>query len=195
MNRFFHKGILAGLLAAVLLLGACGNGDTEPSGEKENTAKETEVGKENQITDKDKEKEEPVEDAGLPPLKPAADIPKEEEKALMAVMKQHIDAFNSKDLDRYMETLSKKPESFSYDDEKDYMKKVFSTMDLEMSPKQMFIIEYSDKEASVFTDMKTRAVDPESKKEIVSVTRQINTLRKEEGGWKMIATFAMENPK
>lgn len=129
-----------------------------------------------------------------PPIKEASNIPKEESLALLKVVDEHFQAFNNEDLDAYMNTISKNPKSFNYDEEKKYLKNTFDHMDIKMNPKNTIIMKYDEKkqEANVFSEIATTVTDPQSKQTVNSLTRQINTFHKEDGEWKMIATYAME---
>ncbi|WP_433744826.1 hypothetical protein [Falsibacillus pallidus] len=183
-----HKWLAVGTMSAALLvsLAACSDGEKE---EKKTSAPKTEQ--------KASEGDTSVPSDGKmqkPPIKEAANIPNEESLALLKVVDEHFQAFNNEDLDAYMNTISKNPKSFKYDEEKEYLKNTFDHMDIKMNPKNTIIMKYDEKkqEANVFTEIATTVTDPQSKQTVNSLTRQINTFHKENGEWKMIATYAME---
>lgn len=188
-----YKLLLVFMLMGSLLLAACGKDkDTEKKqGTNTESRSDTQANQNNQDKQKDNQ-EEATTDEAAPPIKEAKNIPAQEKKALLAVLNQHVKTFNKKDLDGYMDTISKNPKSFKYDEEREYMKKVFETMDLKIEPQTALIIDYKSTEANIFTEMKTIAAEAGSKKKIEKVSRQVNTFRKEVGKWKLIATFAME---
>lgn len=178
------------MLMGSLLLAACGKDkDTE---KKQGTNTESSSEAQSKQNNQKDNQEETTTDEAAPPIKEAKNIPPQEKKALLAVLNQHVKTFNKKDLDGYMDTISKNPKSFKYDEEREYMKKVFETMDLKIEPQTALIIDYKSTEANIFTEMKTIAAEAGSKKKIEKVSRQVNTFRKEDGKWKLIATFAME---
>ncbi|MED3650647.1 hypothetical protein [Heyndrickxia sporothermodurans] len=175
------------MLVGSIMLAACGKDEKTEKKSETNTATESE--KQNQQTPPN---ESTVSDAA-PPIKEAENLPAKEKKALLAVLDQHISAFNKKDLSGYMDTVSKNPTSFKYDEEKAYMKNIFDTMNIQIKPENVVIIDYKKTEANIFTQMKTIVSEAgKKKKKIEKVSRQINTFRKEEGKWKLIATYAME---
>jgi ketosteroid isomerase-like protein len=157
------------VLVGMTLLTACNNEGTEPSVKETDKAKTT---------------------LPAPPIE-EADIPEEEKTALLAVFQQHIDAFNAEDVERYMDTISKKPLSFDYDEEKVYVQNVFDDYDITLNPQHVTIIEYTNNKASIFAEMHTVTKD-DAGNEIEDVARQVTMFRKDDGEWKIVTTFAMD---
>lgn len=189
------KFLIVCMLLGTLLLAACGK---DESSEKKS---DSHVATDNSEKQKDQQKQQseqknPVESTvkeAEPPIKEAKNVPEKEKKALLAALDQHVKTFNKKDLDGYMETISKNPTSFKFDEEKAYIKKVFDSMDIKLEPQKLVIIDYKDTEANIFTEMNTVASEAGSKKKVENISRQVNTFRKEDGKWKLIATFAIES--
>jgi len=167
------------VLIGVFLLAACSNNDNSTDKKAENTQKQTKTTNENVTTNTKK-----------PSLKETKDIPAAEKKALLAVTNQYIKAFNEKNLDAYMETISKNPTSFKYDEEKAYTKKVFDNMDIKMDPTKISVIGYKSNDANVYLELKTTITSKREK--LVKTSRQINTYHKENGQWKLISIMVME---
>ncbi|KAB7706597.1 hypothetical protein F9802_10385 [Bacillus aerolatus] len=166
------------LLAAVLFAGC---GDEE--------AKEEKKEKTDEIQTTEEAEQQPV----TRPIEEADNIPPKEKEELMKTLTRHVDAFNGKDLDAYMDTISKNTDR-DYEEERLYVKKVFDTFDAKMEPLHTAIIKYDDKkkEAHIFVAMKSVTKDLQSEKEIEETTRQIMVFNKEEGGWKQTALSAMK---
>lgn len=135
-----------------------------------------------------KQKEEEMQ---APALKEVEHIPAEEKAALLAVMEQQAAAFNKRDLEAYMTLISKEPSSFDYDEEKAYIKTVFETMDIKLEPVETVVTAFKATEATIVTKMNTIIKDHASGKELTTPSRQVNTLAKEEGQWRIKAVFAI----
>ncbi|MBS4174172.1 nuclear transport factor 2 family protein [Bacillus sp. FJAT-49736] len=173
------KTTLGILFTSVFLLAACGNNDKADKSTPKTTEKQTETATSNNTVKTDK-----------PSLKEVKNIPADEKKALLAVTNQYIKAFNEKNLDAYMATISKNPSSFKYEEEKAYTKKVFETMNIIMKPLKIAVIGYKTGNANVYLELKT--IVTEKGEHAVRTTRQINTYQKEDGNWKLTSIMAME---
>lgn len=137
-----------------------------------------------------KEKEEEVQ-APAPALIEAEHIPADEKDAIIAVIEQHAAAFNQRDLEAYMALISKEPSSFDFEEEKAYIKTIFETMDIKLEPVETVVTAFEGTEATIVTIMNTIIKDHTSGKELTTPSRQVNTLAKEEGQWKIKAVFAI----
>lgn len=181
-----HKWIPAFLLAAAVLAGCSEEESNQAAnsasdGETQNATQETHTAEEETTSAK-------------APIEEAANVPEEESAAILAVLDQQVQAFNEKNIDAYMATISENPESFDYEEEKAYVEKVFHTFDATMTPSNATIIQYDDEAetANVFMNMESTSKDSSSGKEVSQTTRQIMVFQKEEGGWKQVSLFAME---
>ena len=173
------------LLTGVLLVG-CGN--EEKKEEKPDQSQTTEEPK--PAADHPAETKQPII---TQPIEEADNIPPKEKEELMKTLARHIDAFNGKNLDAYMDTISKNTDR-NYEEERSYVKKVFDTFDAKMVPQHTAIIKYDDKkkEAYIFVAMKSITKDLQTGKEVEETTRQIMKFDKEEDGWKQTALSAMK---
>ncbi|MGM7634585.1 hypothetical protein [Bacillus sp. Hm123] len=126
------------------------------------------------------------------PIEEAKNLPPEIKEEIMAAFEQHISAFNAKDLETYIHTISK--ESRDLEEERKYVKKYFDAFDIHMEPQHTKIIKYDEEEqeAHIFIVMKSVTKDLETGKEIEDETRQVMTFKKEEEGWKQAALSAMQ---
>ncbi|KZR59834.1 hypothetical protein [Pseudobacillus badius] len=174
-------------LAAGVLLAGCGDDEKE---QKEQTEAPPAAEAPKPADDQPEKAKPPVT---TQPIEEADNIPPQEKEELMKTFNRHVDAFNSKDLDAYMDTISKNTER-NYEEERLYVKKVFDTFDAKMEPKHTVIIKYDPekKEAYIFVAMKSVTKDLQTGKEIEETTRQIMTFNKEKDGWKQTALSAMK---
>ncbi|MFK2826349.1 hypothetical protein QYG89_11860 [Bacillus sp. B190/17] len=173
------------LLAGLLIAGCSDKEETKEKAEAPQTTSETKP-----AVDGSKET---GENRVTQPIEEAKNLPPEEKEALMKTLARHVDAFNAKDLDAYMSTISKHTER-NYEEERLYVKKVFDTFEAKMEPQHTVIIKYDEekKEAYMFIVMKSITKDLQTGKEIEETTRQVMKLNKEEDGWKQTALSAMK---
>lgn len=184
------------LLAAGALLAACSDeasndaANSVSDGQPASSAQETHTAEENTAA--------PADDSGTTtakaPIVEADNVPPEEKKELLAVFDAQIAAFNEKNVESYMHTISRQAESFDYEEEKAYVEKVFSTFDVNMKPENVTIIQYDEEKqtANVFMNMTSTSTDLATGKEVTQSTRQIMVFQKEPDGWKQVSLFAME---
>lgn len=188
-----HKWISA-LLAASVVLAGCGGDEPEQAANSASDGESAAAGSQDTHTASEKGSEEADTATITAPIKEAENVPAEEKTAILAALDQQINAFNSQDLEGYMSTISKTPESFNYEEEKAYIEKVFQTFEASMKPVHATIIKYDEKTktASVFMNMESTSKDRSSEKKVSQTTRQIMVFQKEAGGWKQVSLFAME---
>ena len=167
------------LIIGVFLLGACSSNNNPTDKKAADNKKQTES-----------TSQEVTANTTKPSLKEDKTVPEAEKKALLAVTDQYIKAFNEKNLDAYMATISKNPTSFKYDEEKAYTKKVFDTMDVKMKPTKITVIGYKPNDANVYMELKTTVTSKGEK--IVKTSRQVNTYHKENGQWKLTSIMVMQ---
>lgn len=167
------------LLIGAFLLAACSNNDSSTDKKASDNKKQSQTTNDKVTTNTTK-----------PSLKEVQDIPEAEKKALLAITDQYIKAFNEKNLDAYMATISKNPTSFKYDEEKAYTKKVFDSMDVKMDPKKITVIGYKPNDANVYMELKTTVTEKGDK--LVKTSRQVNTYHKENGQWKLTSIMVIE---
>lgn len=185
--------IPAFLLTGALLAG-CGSEEKNNASSSASDGESASTGMQDSHTASDQAPNGQASQKMTAPIKEAENIPEAEKKAILAVLDKQISAFNSKKIDEYMSTISKTPASFKYEEEKEYIEKVFQTFDAAMTPINTTIIKYDEKTktANVFMNIKSTSKDINSGKEVSQTTRQIMVFQKETGGWKQVSLFAME---
>ncbi|MEQ6356862.1 nuclear transport factor 2 family protein [Lysinibacillus sp. M3] len=125
----------------------------------------------------------------------AENVPADEGKAILLAFNEYIEAFNSKDIDRYMQTLSKDPKGFNYDEEKEFTTEVFKESDVKRDAKDTTIIKYNENEAQVHSNITLHLVQTKTNVKHESAGQQVTVLVKEDGDWKVTSVFYMDDTK
>ncbi|TKI53512.1 DUF3225 domain-containing protein [Lysinibacillus mangiferihumi] len=119
----------------------------------------------------------------------ATNVPANEEKAILAAFDEYIASFNDKDIERYMNTISKDPKGFNYDEDKKLAEEVFDQFDAKRDVTNVTIAKYNEDEAQVFANMTTHSLQVETNVEHESAGRQVTVFVKEDGEWKVTSVF------
>lgn len=119
----------------------------------------------------------------------AENIPAVEEKAILEAFNEYNAAFNAKDIDRYMQTISKNPKGFNYEEEKEYTTEVFKQSDVKRDAKDTTIIKYSQNEAQVHSNITLHLVQTKTNVKHESAGQQVTVFVKEDGRWKVTSVF------
>ncbi|QDQ01356.1 nuclear transport factor 2 family protein [Lysinibacillus fusiformis] len=166
------KSILAVLTLFVLT--ACGNKNDELSAEeRDQVIEDGTVGFEMMGGDIEK----------------AKNVPAGDEKAILAAFDEYIAALNAEEIGRYMQTISKDPKGFNYDEDKTYATEVFDQFDIKRDVANVTIAKYEEKEAQVFANMTMHSLQIETNVEHESAGRQVTVFVKEDGDWKVTSVF------
>ncbi|QUW21621.1 nuclear transport factor 2 family protein [Sporosarcina sp. Marseille-Q4063] len=128
-------------------------------------------------------------------IEEAADVPDAEKEQILEAFTIYIDAFNEKDIDKYMETLSKHSEVFDLEEERSYMGEQFKEYDLNREVSDTTIVKYSEKEAQVFATLKTTVKQISSGLEFDQLGRQVTVFTKDDGNWKVSAIHYIGDEK
>ena len=123
----------------------------------------------------------------------AENIPEEEQKAILAAFDEYIAAFNAKDIDRYIQTLSKNPKGFEYEDDINAAKQAFAEYDIERTAADTTIVKYSEEEAQVFANLDIQMTEIETDVEVASSGRQVTVFVKEDDAWKVTSVYYIGN--
>lgn len=123
----------------------------------------------------------------------AENIPEEEQKAILAAFDEYIAAFNAKDIDRYIQMLSKNPKGFEYEDDINAAKQAFAEYDIERTAADTTIVKYSEEEAQVFANLDIQMTEIETDVELASSGRQVTVFVKEEDAWKVTSVYYIGN--
>lgn len=129
-------------------------------------------------------------------LTEAENISDADKQAVIQTLEAQQEAFNAKDIDAYMETISKEPLSFDYKEERDFVQSMFDAYDMTMDMETKTIIEYNEAEQTATVHIRTKTsvkeAGNESMKPLEDLSNQVVMLRKEDNEWNIIQTFAME---
>ncbi|WP_332651180.1 DUF4440 domain-containing protein [Lysinibacillus sp. 54212] len=164
------------VVAACLVLTACGNKEEQSNKDPEETEKES-IG---------------FEVLGES-IEEAADIPVAEKANIVAVFNEYIDAFNAEDIDRYATTLSKNAKGFDYEKDLQEAKKQFSQYKINRQADDVTIVKYNEQEAQVFANLNIEMTEETTDTELKSQGRQVTVFVKEEGSWKVSSVYYIGN--
>jgi ketosteroid isomerase-like protein len=118
-------------------------------------------------------------------IEEAAGVPAAEKEQILEAYTIYIDAFNEKDIEKYMGTLSKHSKVFDLEEERSYMGEQFKEYDLNREVSDTTIVKYSENEAQVFATLKTKVKQISSGLEFDQLGRQVTVFTKDDDGWKV----------
>ena len=171
------------LLAFVLILGACGGDKDQAS--NHGTVDDGEAKNAYGTLDHGVDEKKIGFSLNGETIEEATNVPEEEKSKLMNVFEIYIDAFNEKDIDRYIDIVSEHTESFDKEEERAYMAEKFAEFDFARAASDVTIVEYSEKEAQVFAQLDTSMKQLVSGLETKSSGRQVTVFTKDDGEWKL----------
>jgi len=119
----------------------------------------------------------------------ATNVPAEEEKAILGAFDEYIAALNAEEIERYMQTISKNPKGFKYDEEEAYATEAFDQFDITRDVENVTIAKYGDGEAQVFANIRMHSLQVETNIEHESAGRQVTVFVKEDNHWKVTSIF------
>lgn len=122
-------------------------------------------------------------------IEEAANIPAEEKERILAVFNAYIDAFNGKDIEGYMNTLSEHTESFDFEQERVSLEEAFGEFDIKRTVSDVTIVKYDEQEAQVFAKLATSMKQLSTGLETNPSGRQVTVLTKDEGEWKVASVY------
>ena len=122
-------------------------------------------------------------------IEEAQNVPEHERKAIEAAFDEYIAAFNARDIERYISTLSQDPKGFNIEEERKALMSAFETYNVERTAEDVTIVKYSKSEANVFATLKVDLVEKETGADLSSVGRQVTVFKKEEDAWKVSSVF------
>ncbi|WP_153732435.1 nuclear transport factor 2 family protein [Sporosarcina obsidiansis] len=115
----------------------------------------------------------------------AENVPDEERDNIMKAFDQYIETLNNKDVEGYLATLSK--EGYDLEEERKATEDLLETYEMKREPDNETIVKYNEKEAQLFTTMKTTFTELESGTENIPEGRQVTVFHKEDGEWKVFS--------
>ena len=122
-------------------------------------------------------------------IEEAQNVPEQEREAIVAAFDEYIAAFNARDIERYIGTLSHDPKGFNLEEERKALKSAFETYDVERTAEDVTIVKYSELEANVFATLKVDLVEKDTGADLSSVGRQVTVFKKEEDAWKVSSVY------
>lgn len=128
-------------------------------------------------------------------IEEAAGVPADEKEQILEAFTVYIDAFNEKDIDKYMNTLSEHSKVFDLEEERIYMEGEFEKYDLNRVADDTTIVKYSENEAQVFATLKTTVKQISSGLEFDQLGRQVTVFTKDDGNWKVSAIHYIGDEK
>ena len=167
-------------MSVLLLLGACSNDEGNSTGG--GSVNDGEVPNENGAIDHgvDDKKVGFSLDGGV--IEEASGVPAEEKEQILAVYNVYIDTLNEQDIDGYLDTLSS--EDYDFEKERAFMEEQFSEYELNREVSNVTIVKYSDKEAQVFSNLKTSYKQISTGLVTKQDGRQVTVFTKNDGDWK-----------
>lgn len=126
-------------------------------------------------------------------VKEVSSVPKVEKKALLAAFDEYIAAFNARDIERYMNTISENPQGFDYDEDEEAAKEVFATYDIHRQADDVTIIDYEKDVAQIFANVTIDMKEEETNASLQSSGRQVTVFVKEERDWKVTSVYFIGN--
>ena len=126
----------------------------------------------------------------------AENIPADEEQAILAAFDEYIAALNAEDIERYMQIISKDPQGFDLEEDKEMAVEAFEKNNVQREVKDTVITKYSENEAQVYTNMTARLLEIETNAQFEDTRRQVTVFVKEDGEWKVTSIYAYsgDNP-
>lgn len=121
------------------------------------------------------------------------DVPSEEKEKILAAFNEYIDSFNSKDIERYGNILSKNAQGFNYEEDLQYAKETFESYDVKREASDVTIVKYEENEAQVFSNVNTLATELASDLQHDTSGRQVTVFVKENGEWKVSSIYYIGN--
>jgi hypothetical protein len=115
-------------------------------------------------------------------IEEASGVPAEEKEQILAVYNVYVDTLNEQDIDGYLDTLS--PEDYDLDEERKFVEKQFSEYEINREVSNVTIVKYSDKEAQVFSNLKTSYKQISTGLVTKQDGRQVTVFTKNGGDWK-----------
>ena len=122
-------------------------------------------------------------------IEEAQNVPEQERESIIAAFDEYMEAFNAKDIERYIATLSHDPKGFNIEEERKALLSAFETYDVERLAEDVTIVKYSEAEANVFSTLKVDLVEKETGTDLSSVGRQVTVFKKEEDSWKVSSVY------
>lgn len=185
------------VIGIMLTLVACS--DSEESSVNENTVEDGNAANENNAIDHGivEDEKEKTEDVGFTVDDEgniiAADVPEEPAKELLTAYKEYIDAFNSEDIDRYMNMIAEKPDGFDREEDQAALIQAFDAYDSVYETSDETIVKYEENRAEVFASLNVKMKAANSEDAVEQTARQVVIFKKENNEWKVSGVHLVGN--
>lgn len=180
-------------LGVLLVLGAC-------SADKENTSQHGSVD-DGEAVNQNGALDHGVDDKQVGfnmsggTIEEASGVPAAEKERILEAFAVYIDAFNEKDIDKYMKTLSEHSDVFDLEEERAYMEEQFSEYDLNREADDITIVKYDEQEVQVFATLKTKIKQISTGLKFDQLGRQVTVFTKDDGDWKVTSIHYIGDEK
>ncbi|QUG40781.1 nuclear transport factor 2 family protein [Psychrobacillus sp. INOP01] len=122
-------------------------------------------------------------------IEEATNVPEKEKTALIDSFTEYMESFNEEDIKRYMNTISKNPEGFNYDDEKIMVEKTFNDYDTIRTADNITIIKYDKSQAQVFSNIHTSLKQTDTGAKLDQNGRQVTVFVNEDDKWLVSSVY------
>ncbi|MDI2589766.1 nuclear transport factor 2 family protein [Psychrobacillus sp. NEAU-3TGS] len=122
-------------------------------------------------------------------IEEATNVPAKEKEAILKAFDEYMEAFNEEDINRYMNTISKNPEGFNYEDEKVVVEQTFNDYDTIRTADNTTIIKYDKTHAQVFANIHIALEQPDTGAKLDRDGRQVTVFVKEDGKWLVTSVY------
>ncbi|MCD7034015.1 hypothetical protein LRR81_07175 [Metabacillus sp. GX 13764] len=126
--------------------------------------------------------------------KPEAKVPANVKKEVLSMLKKNLDTFNKEDLEGYMSTLSKNPEGFDRESERQLLEDTFAQADIKSTLLTSKIIEYEKNTVTVYAECKVKVSAPAAMAS-QKISKSLNVFTKDPEGWRMSASMMIDTGK
>lgn len=121
----------------------------------------------------------------------AEDVPEDVQQEIFAALKEYIDAFNNKDLERFKQTVSQQDETY-YTETMKEAETVFEQYSLiERETKDETVLKYDESRVEVFLNVTGRVVEAATETEMAATARQVIVMVKEDDAWKVASVHSI----
>ncbi|MEI5907594.1 hypothetical protein WAK64_11060 [Bacillus spongiae] len=181
MKKHRLKTLIVGVSVSAFLLTACSEKDKESVDTKEEVTEQTPGNSEKSVL---------LE--GVPNLE-EVDVPEEVKQEIVGDFQKYIDSFNNENVEEYMNTLSKTPINFKYEDQEEIVKEIFATMDSERKAENVKIVNYTAGRADVYAELTATTVQTDTGESVEESGKQLTIMNKTDDGWKVAAIFVTKD--
>lgn len=124
-------------------------------------------------------------------IEEATGVPAEEKEQILIAFAAYIDTLNEKDIDAYLETLSKK--SYDLEEQRAFTTEQLKEYDINREATNITIVQYDEEEAQVYADIQMQYKQLATGLETNPNGRQVTVFTKDDGKWKVSSLHYIGN--